>query len=140
MGIAAGAHGMAVGRRPRGCDIVIGTRPEAIKLAPVIRALRDQPSEFRVRVVTSGQNRKICRSAMAAFGIAADIALYAKTIGSSLANPASELVRALGRHIAQSHPDLVPVQRNKTTTMVAALVGSCAQRNTEKDRLATSTA
>jgi UDP-N-acetylglucosamine 2-epimerase (non-hydrolysing) len=64
---------VATGRRPLGCDIVIGTHPEAIKLAPVIRALRDQPSEFRIRIVTFGQHGEICRSALAAFGIAADI-------------------------------------------------------------------
>ena len=121
---------MAVGRRPLGCDTVIGTRPEAIKLAPVIKALRDEPSEFRVRVVTSGQHGEICRSALAAFGIAANIALDAETIGSSPAASVGELVRAFGHHIAQSHPDLLLVQGDTTTTMAAALAGSCAQRST----------
>ena len=47
------------------CDIIVGTRPEAIKLAPVIEALRDEPGDFAVRVVTSGQHGEICRSALA---------------------------------------------------------------------------
>jgi len=109
------------------CDVVIGTRPEAIKLAPVIRALRDRPSEFCVRVVTSGQHGEICRSALAAFGIAADSALDTEPVGYSLADWASDLVRAFGHHIAQSHPDLILVQGDTTTAMGAALAGFYAK-------------
>ena len=47
------------------CDIIVGTRPEAIKLAPVIKALRESGDDFKVRVVTSGQHGEICRSALA---------------------------------------------------------------------------
>ena len=109
------------------CDVVIGTRPEAIKLAPVIRALRDRPSEFCVRVVTSGQHGEICHSALAAFGIAADSALDTEPVGYSLADWASDLVRAFGHHIAQSHPDLILVQGDTTTAMGAALAGFYAK-------------
>jgi hypothetical protein len=54
------------------CDIIVGTRPEAIKLAPVVKALTKSRDDFLVRVVTSGQHGEICRSALAAFGLAAD--------------------------------------------------------------------
>ena len=97
---------MVIEPPPLRCDVVIGTRPEAIKLAPVIRALRSQPREFCVRVVTSGQHGEICSSALAAFGIAADCALDIEPVGCSLADSASDLVRAFGRHITESHPDL----------------------------------
>src|SRR5215469_17626261 len=53
---------------PLRCDIVDGTRPEAIKLAPVVKALRQGKDEFKVQVVTSGQHGEIRRSALAAFG------------------------------------------------------------------------
>jgi UDP-N-acetylglucosamine 2-epimerase len=118
---------MSIEPPPLRCDVVIGTRPEAIKLAPVIRALRGQPREFCVRVVTSGQHGEICSSALAAFGIAADSALDIEPVGRSLADSAGDLVRAFGRHITQSHSDLLLVQGDTTTAMGAALAGFYAK-------------
>jgi hypothetical protein len=105
------------------CDIVIGTRPEAIKLAPVIKVLRDEPRDFVVRVVTPGQHGEICLSALAAFGFAADSSLAIGPIGSSLADSSSGMMRAFGRHIAEARPDLILVQGDTTTAMTAALAG-----------------
>jgi|SRR5882762_6246321 len=70
------------------CDIIVGTRPEAIKLAPVIKALRESGDDFKVRVVTSGQHGEICRSALAAFGLTADSELDIEPITGSLADAA----------------------------------------------------
>jgi UDP-N-acetylglucosamine 2-epimerase (non-hydrolysing) len=109
------------------CDIVVGTRPEAIKLAPVIEALRDEPGDFAVRVVTSGQHGEICRSALAAFGLAADVALDPEPVGPSLADSAGGLLRAFGRHIAQSPASLLLVQGDTTTAMAAALAAFYAK-------------
>jgi UDP-N-acetylglucosamine 2-epimerase len=103
------------------CDIVVGTRPEAIKLAPVIIALRAEPNDFIVRIITSGQHGEICRAALAAFGIVADSALAIGPIGSLLADSAADVLRAFGRHIATSRPDVVLVQGDTTTAMAAAL-------------------
>jgi len=118
---------MAVGPPPLSCDIVVGTRPEAIKLAPVFKALRGEPGGFAVRVVTSGRHGEICRTALAAFGLSPGCALDAETIGSSLSDSASELVRAFARNIAQSHPDLLLVQGDTTTALGAALAGFYAR-------------
>src|SRR5215472_13756860 len=109
------------------CDLVVGTRPEAIKLAPVARALREREGEFAVRVVTSGQHREICRSALAAFGLGADIALQTEPIQGSLADSTSDLLRVFGRHVAESRPDVIVVQGDTTTAMAAALAGFYAQ-------------
>ena len=109
------------------CDVVVGTRPEAIKLAPVARALREREGEFSVRIVTSGQHREICRSALAAFGLAADIALQTEPIHGSLAGSAGDLLRAFGRHVAESRPDVILVQGDTTTAMAAALAGFYAR-------------
>ena len=57
------------GKRPLCCDIVVGTRPEAIKLAPVAIALQQQPERFSARIVTSGQHGEICRSALGGLGL-----------------------------------------------------------------------
>ena len=109
------------------CDIIVGTRPEAIKLAPVIKALRTNGDDFLVRVVTSGQHGEICRSALAAFGLTADIELDIEPISGSLADTAGKLLRACGRRFADSRPDLILVQGDTTTAMAAALAGFYAQ-------------
>jgi len=109
------------------CDIIVGTRPEAIKLAPVIKALRESGDDFLVRVVTSGQHGEICRSALAAFGLTADGALDNEPISGSLADTAGNLLRAFGRRFADSRPDLILVQGDTTTAMAAALAGFYAQ-------------
>src|SRR5216684_86969 len=101
------------------CDIIVGTRPEAIKLAPVVNALRESRDDFLVRVVTSGQHGEICRSALAAFGLTPDSALDIEPISGSLADPAGHVSRAFGRHFGDSRPDSIIVQADTTTTMAA---------------------
>jgi len=109
------------------CDIIVGTRPEAIKLAPVVKALRESGDDFLVRVVTSGQHGEICRSALTAFGLTSDSALDIEPISGSLADSAGDVLRAFGRHFADSRPDLILVQGDTTTAMAAALAGFYAQ-------------
>ena len=109
------------------CDIIVGTRPEAIKLSPVIKALRESEADFLVRIVTSGQHGEICRSALAAFGLTADSELTIEPINGSLADTAGKLLRACGRRFADSRPDLILVQGDTTTAMAAALAGFYAQ-------------
>ena len=109
------------------CDIIVGTRPEAIKLAPVIKALRESGDDFKVCVVTSGQHGAICRSALAAFELTADSELEIEPINGSLADTAGNLLRAFGRQFADSRPNLILVQGDTTTAMAAALAGFYAQ-------------
>ena len=109
------------------CDVIVGTRPEAIKLAPVIKALRESGDDFLVRVVTSGQHGEICRSALATFGLAADSELDIEAITGSLADSAGNVLRAFGRRFANCRPDLILVQGDTTTAMAAALAGFYAQ-------------
>jgi len=109
------------------CDIIVGTRPEAIKLAPVIKALRESGDDILVRVVTSGQHGEICRSALATFGLAADSELDIEPISGSLADSAGNVLRAFGRRFADSRPNLILVHGNTTTAMAAALPGFYAQ-------------
>src|SRR5690349_14494277 len=109
------------------CDVIVGTRPEAIKLAPVVKALRESGDDFFVRVVTSGQHGEICRSALATFGLAADSELDIEPISGSLADSAGNVLRAFGRRLTDSRPDLILVQGDTTTAMAAALAGFYAQ-------------
>src|ERR1700751_474488 len=109
------------------CDVIVGTRPEAIKLAPVIKALKESGGDFLVRVITSGQHGEICRSALAAFGLTADSELDVEPISGSFADAAGNLLRAFGRRFADTQPDLILVQGDTTTAMTAALAGFYAQ-------------
>src|SRR5246127_3338886 len=109
------------------CDIIVGTRPEAIKLAPVIKALRESGDDFLVCVVPWGQHGEICRSALATFGLAADSELDIEPISGSLADSAGNVLRAFGRSFADSRPNLILVQGDTTTAMTAALAGFYAQ-------------
>src|SRR6201982_429484 len=109
------------------CDVSVGTRPEAIKLAPVVKALRKNGDEFSVCVVTSGQHGEICRSALATFGLAADRDLDIEPIRGSLADSAGNVVRAFGRRFADSRPDFILVQGDTTTAMAASLAGFYAK-------------
>jgi hypothetical protein len=84
------------------CDVVVGTHPEAIKLAPVIKVLRKSEDDFLVRVVSSGQHGEICHSALAAFGLTADSELDIEPISGSLADTAGNLLRAFGRRFADT--------------------------------------
>src|SRR3979490_1162016 len=113
--------------QPARCDIIVGTRPEAIKLAPVVKALRESGDDFLVRVVMSGQHGEICRSALATFGLAADSELHIDPISRSLANSAGNVLRAFGHRFADNRPDLILVQGDTTTAMAAALAGFYAQ-------------
>src|SRR5438046_9537264 len=87
---------------PLCCEVIVGTRPEAIKLAPVVKALRKNGDDFLVRVVTSGQQGEICHSALAAFGLAADGSLDVEPINGSLADSTGHVLRAFGRRFAES--------------------------------------
>ena len=105
----------------------MGTRPEAIKLAPVVKALRRRGADFLVRLVTSGQQGEICHSALAAFGLAADSSLDVETINGSLTDSAGQVLRAFGHRFVDSRPDIILVQGDTTTAMAAALAGFYAR-------------
>ena len=91
------------------CDIIVSTRPEAIKLAPVVRALRQSGDHFLVDVITSGQHTEICRSALSAFGLIPDSVLDDELIGRLLADSAGYVLQTFGRRYSESRPDLIVV-------------------------------
>jgi len=102
--------------------VVFGTRPEAIKLAPVIHELRRRPGVV-VRVIATGQHRELLDQALAAFDIQPDIDLHLMQSRQSLADITSRLLPALDRVLADELPDLLLVQGDTTSAFVAALAG-----------------
>jgi UDP-N-acetylglucosamine 2-epimerase (non-hydrolysing) len=100
---------------------VIGTRPEAIKMAPVILALRAQPNDFDVKICSTGQHTTMLDGAMAAFDLKPDFELGVMKPGQSLAELTSRLLLALDAHFEATKPDLVLVHGDTTTAMAGAM-------------------
>lgn len=101
--------------------VVIGTRPEAIKMAPVVLALREHPHDFAVTVCSTGQHTTMLEGALAAFGIRPDVELEVMKPGQSLAQLTSRLLLALDAHFEATQPDLVLVHGDTTSAMAGAL-------------------
>lgn len=101
--------------------IVIGTRPEAIKMAPLILALRERPQDFSVSVCSTGQHTTMLDSAMVAFGIWPDVELDVMKPGQSLAQLTSRLLLELDSYFEETQPNLVLVHGDTTSAMAGAL-------------------
>ena len=72
--------------------VIVGTRPEVIKMAPVIEALRARPSHFEPIIVTTAQHREMLAQAMDAFGLSPHVDLSLMSTRQSLADFTSRLV------------------------------------------------
>jgi len=100
---------------------VIGTRPEAIKMAPVILALRERAERFRTRVVLTAQHREMSDQVLALFRIRPDHDLNLMKPEQTLFDTTAGLVKGLEGVYRAERPDLVLVQGDTTTTFVGAL-------------------
>ena len=100
---------------------VFGTRPEAIKLCPVIRKLREQPSRFQVRVCVTAQHRELLDQVMGAFGVVPDHDLNLMLPGQTLFQSTSRIISGLEPVLAAERPDMILVQGDTTTTLCGAL-------------------
>ena len=101
--------------------IVIGTRPEAIKLMPIIHAARERPEAFSICIIRTGQHRDLVDGVMDEFGVRADFNLDLMRTDQDLAHVVSESVRGLSDHIARERPAWVIVQGDTATTFAGAL-------------------
>jgi len=101
--------------------LIFGTRPEAIKLAPVIRSLRDMPLIFNTRVCVTAQHRQILDQVLDLFEIIPDYDLNIMTTDQSLAQVTQKAVEGLSKIIETEGPDVVLVQGDTTTTFCGAL-------------------
>ena len=99
---------------------IVGTRPEAIKMAPVILRLRER-GEFRVSVLSTAQHRGLLDRVMTLFGIAPDVDLDVMRPNQTLPALTSRLIAELDGALATLAPDVVLAQGDTTTVMTAAL-------------------
>jgi UDP-N-acetylglucosamine 2-epimerase (non-hydrolysing) len=101
--------------------VVFGTRPEAIKLCPLVRALNAQPDRFEVRVCATAQHRQMLDQVLNVFGITPDYDLDLMREGQSLAELSSRLLERLDPVLKEVAPGLTIVQGDTTTAFCAAL-------------------
>ena len=100
---------------------IVGTRPEAIKMAPIVRELTRRPAEFAVVVCATGQHRDMLTRALTMVGVTADVQLDAMVPDQELAGLTGRLLDLVDPVIADQRPDWVLVQGDTTTAMVGAL-------------------
>jgi len=112
--------------RPVKILTVFGTRPEAIKLAPVVRALAGR-ADVDSRVCVTGQHREMLDQVLKVFELVPDIDLAIMKPGQDLTHVTTAVLEGLGRVMATDKPDWVIVQGDTTTAMAAALAAFYAR-------------
>jgi UDP-N-acetylglucosamine 2-epimerase (non-hydrolysing) len=103
--------------------IVFGTRPEAIKMAPLIHALKNLPEEFEVIVCVTAQHREMLDQALSFFGIKPDIDLNLMKSGQTVSALLASALSATSKVIASCSPDVLLVQGDTSTTLAASMAG-----------------
>jgi len=101
---------------------VFGTRPEAVKMAPVVRALAQHP-DFEPLVCVTAQHREMLDQVLNLFDIRPDIDLNLMKPDQNLAGLTADILTALDPVITRTRPDWLLVQGDTTTVMAAALLG-----------------
>jgi len=100
--------------------VIFGTRPEAIKMAPVVEALKARP-ELETIVAVTAQHRQMLDQVMDLFDIKADVDLNVMEPGQTLAGLFSKILTGMTAVIAEHKPDLVLVHGDTSTTLASAL-------------------
>jgi len=105
---------------------VFGTRPEAIKLAPVIHRLRERADQAELIVCSTGQHREMLDETMQALALTADHDLKIMQAAQDPTDLLGRLLLGLRPLMDEIEPDVVLVQGDTTTVMAAALAGFIA--------------
>lgn len=101
-------------------SVILGTRPEAIKLAPVILALKAD-SRFACHVCSTGQHREMLDQALQVFDVTPDVDLKLMQASQGLGRLTARAIETLDAYLATEKPDLVLAQGDTTTVFCAAL-------------------
>ncbi|MDR3165455.1 MAG: UDP-N-acetylglucosamine 2-epimerase (non-hydrolyzing) [Synergistaceae bacterium] len=101
-------------------DVVIGTRPEAIKMAPVVKELRKREG-FSVRLISTGQHTDMLRQALSFFELSPDADLAIMKRVQSLDYITASVIQGVGELFDSERPDAVLVHGDTTTTFAASL-------------------
>ncbi|MBI3893762.1 MAG: UDP-N-acetylglucosamine 2-epimerase (non-hydrolyzing) [Candidatus Wallbacteria bacterium] len=110
-------------KTPRRIACLFGTRPEAIKLAPIIRRLRQFPGEAQVRVIVTAQHRQMLDQVLKLFRIQPDRDLDVMRPGQDLFDVTSRMLLGLKDVLREERPELLIVQGDTTSVFASALAG-----------------
>ena len=100
---------------------VFGTRPEAIKMAPVVLALKKRTADFDTVTVVTGQHREMLQQVLDIFKIVPDYDLHIMHQNQTLADITTRVLENLGAIIVKEKPDILLVHGDTTTTFAAAI-------------------
>lgn len=104
--------------------LMLGTRPEGIKCAPLIMALRDA-ADIQLSVISTGQHQEMLRQALHPFGITPDVDLGLMRSHSDLPWLMSNTIQATANYIRQYKPHMLLVQGDTSTALAASLGAFC---------------
>lgn len=101
--------------------VIFGTRPDTIKLAPVILALQKETKLFKVVSIATAQHRKMLDQVLDVFKITPDYDLNVMKQNQSLAELTKNTIQALDEVLVKENPDMVLVQGDTSTTFIGSL-------------------
>lgn len=107
--------------------LVFGTRPEAIKMAPLVKKLQECEENFKVIVCVTGQHREMLDQVLRLFGIIPDYDLDIMKQGQDLYDVTSRVLLGMRNVLQEVRPDIVLVHGDTTTSTAAALAAFYAQ-------------
>ncbi|MBL9175628.1 MAG: UDP-N-acetylglucosamine 2-epimerase (non-hydrolyzing) [Verrucomicrobiales bacterium] len=101
---------------------IVGTRPEGIKMAPVVQELGRHPDRLRSVLVSTGQHREMLDQVLRLFGLRPNVELNLMRPDQTLARLTGDLFHALDAVVREQRPDWILAQGDTTTVMVASVV------------------
>lgn len=101
--------------------IVFGTRPEAIKMAPLVKAFEDYRDDFDMRVCVTAQHREMLDQVLDIFEITPDYDLNIMKAGQDLYDVTANVLLGMRRVLEEFNPDIVLVHGDTTTTSATSL-------------------
>ena len=108
--------------------LVFGTRPEAIKMAPLVKEFQKHPEEFNTVVCVTGQHRQMLDQVLQLFGITPDYDLNIMKQGQDLYDVTARVLTGMRDVLKEVHPDVVLVHGDTTTSTAAAMAAFYQQR------------
>ncbi len=102
---------------------IFGTRPEAIKMSPLIKEFKKYPKDFKVVVAVTGQHREMLDQVLGFFKIKPDYDLKLMKPNQTLFDVTADALRGMGKILDEVKPDLIIVQGDTTSVFAGALAG-----------------
>ncbi len=101
--------------------LIFGTRPEAIKMCPLVNEFKKHPESFNTKVCVTGQHREMLDAVLKVFNVVPDYDLSIMKASQTLFDITSEILLHIGQVINDAKPDIVLVHGDTTTSFASAL-------------------